>query len=269
MVRRNNLSSLVAAFTAAVLTTLGTTAVARAVPEGHPAGHAPDEQRVAPRVAAPCPTHVSAAGNTISHCAASADPYVPNLAAASPDDLAKAQALFDVVLRFCAGHPTTQHLSSARYRPVRPGATHWVSADARPGFNPVAPRAAVVDEQGKVLGVMYGGGRSGFPPLGSIPRPHAHGAGSNEMLHVWCTPGSLEQAFTTRRPDRTGAVRAVATRHADEVEEVEHSTAARDLGVDRAPAEDAVAPLLSGEVEDVVTILRFTRGGSPSGHLNR
>lgn len=174
-----------------------------------------------------CATHTSSANNTISHCAAEADPYVPQLARASAADREKAQQLFDVVMQFCASHPDVESLHSAGYRPVHAGATHWQKIGARPGFRPNDPRVAVVDDQGKIVGVMYGGGSEGFPPLGSIPRPHVHMVGGNEMLHVWCTPDSLTDAFTTRSPEtvqRMAHNRSARSAHSAHMTDSAHST---------------------------------------------
>lgn len=218
---RNTAVPVLAAFAAALLVG-GITTQARA----HPGSHGPGDDGAGSSMArtaradagtAPagaggghrfvhhsggsCATHRSPTNNTISHCAASVDEYTPNLAAATPDDLSRAQRLFGEVMQFCRSHPTAESLRRAGYQPVHAGASHWSAGWRHPGFDPNSPRAVVTNKEGKVIGVLFNGERDGFPYLGSIPRPHVHGVGHNEMLHVWCTSDSLAQAFTTRNPE--------------------------------------------------------------------
>lgn len=146
-----------------------------------------------------CATFVSDAGNNVTRCAASADPYRPNLEAATQRDLRLAKELHQATMDWCAAHPNTASLSRDGYRPVRPGATHWgLPFEALRGeFVAGKPKMAVVRD-GEVIGVVYTA-KDGFPYLGSIPRPHQHHPGVPEMLHVWCSE-DLATAFTTRPP---------------------------------------------------------------------
>ena len=190
-----NTAPLIAALVTALLTLGAAPVTARVDPDPSPTHHAGEHFQGA------CPTHTSSTGTTISHCSAAEDPYVPDIAAATPEDLTRAQQLFDVVMAFCASHAMVDDLRWDGYYPVHSGASHWRLGKTwtRAEFDPNHPRMAVIDRQGRVIGVMFAD-QDGFPYLGSIPRPHIHEAGGNEMLHVWCTPDSLQQAFATRKP---------------------------------------------------------------------
>lgn len=154
-----------------------------------------------------CPTHVSSTGNEISHCGAGADPYLPDIDSASADDINQAQQLLSGVMQFCRSHPNLESIRRAGYQPVRQAAMHWSGGPH--GVDPSHPRMAVVNTDGQIVGVVFTGGPSALPPLGSIPRPHQHAPGRSEMLHVWCTAESLETAFATRKPaESRGPVRA-------------------------------------------------------------
>jgi len=150
-------------------------------------------------------------GATVSHCAPANDPYVPNVAAASPADRAKAQRLLDQALAWCRSariSGQTMTSNAGRYTPSSFN-HHWAHRpDFRLEFTPGwagRPKMAVLNG-GKLVGAFYVVGKArGFPlaQLGTIPRPHVHGAQDNEMLHIWTGPAcnaDLRTAFTAKGP---------------------------------------------------------------------
>lgn len=126
--------------------------------------------------------------------------YVPDIAAASAADRAKAQRLLDGVNMFCDTHSAAVLESSWRSGAAHPSdPTHLFNPDPTSrGLDPANPRAALVYD-GELGGVMFTG--APLPSLGSIPRAHFHDmsrAEPVEMLHVYCTT-NLEEAFTPSR----------------------------------------------------------------------
>ena len=137
-------------------------------------------------------------GNTVEMVDPAHSSYIPNLAAASARDVAKAQRLLNGVNTFC----DTRSLATIRAN-WRPGTstpsntTHYFNpSKSASGLNPSNPRAALVYD-GKLSGVMFGG--MPLPSMGSIPRAHGHDmVNPVEMVHVYCG-NSLKEAFTPNR----------------------------------------------------------------------
>lgn len=146
---------------------------------------------------------VGSTGNCVELVDPADSTYIPNIAAASLADRAKAQRLLDGANNFCRNRSVAE--IEATWRPGKSDPshpTHYFNPDpSSRGLNPANPRAALV-YGGKLGGVMFTG--APLPYLGTIPRAHTHtgmAMGSDmgvEMVHVYCTPG-LKEAFTPNR----------------------------------------------------------------------
>lgn len=146
---------------------------------------------------------VGPTGNIVEMVAPDDSTYIPDIAAASAEDVAKAQRLLDGANDFCRTHTVAWLQANWRpgmNNPANP--SHYFNPDPNSrGLDPSNPRAALVYD-GQLGGIMMTG--EPLPYLGTIPRAHSHttmtmgGHMGVEMVHVYCTPG-LKEAFTPNR----------------------------------------------------------------------
>jgi hypothetical protein len=166
-------------------------------------------------------------GNTVEMIDPGQSTYVPDVKAASTDDIAKAKHILEGVQEFCRTH-TVKNIK-AHWRPggmsmkvaqpmkgmsgmsmngmsgmhmkgMSMSHTHYFNPNKRTGIHPKHPVAALI-YKGVLDGVMFNGDPL-LPYLGSIPRAHVHHMPGmvmhTEMVHVYCT-ANLQHAYTPNR----------------------------------------------------------------------
>jgi hypothetical protein len=154
-----------------------------------------------------CATKPGPDGHRLSTCHPGQDGYVPNINAATDEELMMATELFKKVQAFCEAHPTASELTRAGFRRGASG-NHWHNKKNPISFDADQIRTAITPKGGNTtLGTAF---RTGDLPDNSLIRWHPPG-GPTYTFHAWCA-GNVTDMLRAR-PVSKGPLRGGSGGH--------------------------------------------------------